>query len=65
MDKGGYVVLDIDNLTQPPEKCYAGSPKMTVCPTIFNFVLLCCIYKYHGICIYKIVARFVSFINLR
>ncbi|RRT56303.1 hypothetical protein B296_00037910, partial [Ensete ventricosum] len=30
MDKGGYVVLDIDNLTQPPEKCYTGSPKMTV-----------------------------------
>ncbi|XP_018677421.2 uncharacterized protein LOC103971321 isoform X1 [Musa acuminata AAA Group] len=29
MDKGGYVVLDIDNLTQPPEKCYTGSPKMT------------------------------------
>ncbi|KAJ8465992.1 hypothetical protein OPV22_028544 [Ensete ventricosum] len=29
MDKGGYVVLDIDNITQPPEKCYTGSPKMT------------------------------------
>ncbi|XP_010935451.1 uncharacterized protein [Elaeis guineensis] len=29
MDKAGSVVLDIESLTQPPDKCCTGSPKMT------------------------------------
>ncbi|XP_008804005.1 uncharacterized protein LOC103717405 [Phoenix dactylifera] len=29
MDKAGSVVLDIESLTQQPDKCCSGSPKMT------------------------------------
>jgi len=32
MDKTASVVLDIEGLPQPPDKCCSGSPKMTVCP---------------------------------
>ncbi|XP_072970719.1 uncharacterized protein [Typha angustifolia] len=29
MDKAGNVILDIEGLTQQPDKCCSGSPKMT------------------------------------
>nr|CAD1840816.1 unnamed protein product [Ananas comosus var. bracteatus] len=29
MEKAGNVVLDIESLTQPPDKCCTGSPKMS------------------------------------
>jgi hypothetical protein len=37
MDKTANVVLDIEGLPQPPDKCCSGSPKMIVCPFIRKF----------------------------
>jgi hypothetical protein len=37
MDKTANVVLDIEGLPQPPDKCCSGSPKMIVCPFTQKF----------------------------
>lgn len=39
MDKTANVVLDIEGLPQPPDKCCSGSPKMTVCHLVTQKVL--------------------------